>query len=688
MGLSDISADAVLKAIAEYDRVGRETFLAKYGSGPSRRYLLRHEGRLYDSKAILGAAHGHQFPDQGPLRSADFSGGLATVVKHLSSLGFEVVSDESDGSQATLRSLGQPLKGVLEEFPRARVQPFGTRPELWAAFENFRAALEQDPSLVSRPHLKVKWSPGAGNWARVPWISILDTRVTTSTQGGIYIVYLLREDMTGAYLTLNQGVTEPRREMGGAQGRAWLRKNAHAIRERVPPSSLPGFRLDDSIDLRTESGLGSDYEVSTIAHKFYPTDQIPDDADLRSDLDAIVRVYEEVISDTISEGNVLEGDSLLSIVDSFSRGLQAAHVSFGTRHDELVRSFVASLATKGFVILTGLSGSGKTQLAIKFGQWLGAQRWHLEPVRPDWTGTEAVLGFVDALQPAIDGRQAWHVPDVLRFLLRAAEDEAHPYLLILDEMNLAHVERYFADVLSGMESATEVLPNLVQGTDGQWRTREGSRPELRLPMNLLFVGTVNVDETTYAFSPKVLDRANVFEFRVETGDLELSYEKPADLAGAADSLVAQFLAIATDDNWQLDHPAAELSEFAERLRQVHAILSVFGYEFGHRVFYEALRFASMLDAAGDPSSLRALDFQVMQKVLPRLHGSRRQLEPPLCALAHYCFDLTVEELVEPTAPQFDPTVQLDGDPLLPLSFDKLRRMTQKVRANQFTSFTD
>lgn len=104
---------------------------------------------------------------------------------------------------------------------------------------------------------------------------------------------------------------------------------------------------------------------------------------------------------------------------SFSAALKESNISFGLQHEDLVRAFVASLATKRFVILTGLSGSGKTQIAIKFGEWLGKKRFQVVPVRPDWTGSEALFGYEDALQPpSEDGRRAWHVPDVLRFMLR------------------------------------------------------------------------------------------------------------------------------------------------------------------------------------------------------------------------------------------------------------------------------
>jgi 5-methylcytosine-specific restriction protein B len=373
-------------------------------------------------------------------------------------------------------------------------------------------------------------------------------------------------------------------------------------------------------------------------------------------------------------------------VQDFSAALKEAHISFGAHHDRLVRSFVASLATKAFVILTGLSGSGKTQVALRFGDWLGEARRKLIPVRPDWTGSEALFGFEDALQPAKpDGRRVWHVPEALEFMLTAAADPHNPYLLILDEMNLAHVERYFADVLSGMESGDPVLPNLHKEEDGLWRQVPDVDRLLAFPRNLFVVGTVNVDETTYMFSPKVLDRANVFEFRVGTTDLQTDLRKPVACRAGDDGVVQSFLGVAVDDRWHLDHPAPAQSAFASQLREVHALLGRETFEFGFRVFYEANRFAAIIAAAGDGDQLAALDLQLMQKVLPRLHGSRRRLEPVLKSLGVFALQLSTDPVAIET---FDPMLPTEQSAMLPMSFDKIHRMTQTLRANQFASFTE
>jgi hypothetical protein len=90
VGLDDVTASGVTRAIQEYDQIGQSAFLDKYAFGPARRYFLVYEGRQYDSKAIMGAAHGYDHPSLGPLKAADFSGGEKTVANRLRQLGFLV----------------------------------------------------------------------------------------------------------------------------------------------------------------------------------------------------------------------------------------------------------------------------------------------------------------------------------------------------------------------------------------------------------------------------------------------------------------------------------------------------------------------------------------------------------------------------------------------------------------------
>jgi 5-methylcytosine-specific restriction protein B len=191
---------------------------------------------------------------------------------------------------------------------------------------------------------------------------------------------------------------------------------------------------------------------------------------------------------------------------------------------------------------------------------------------------------------------------------------------------------------------------------------------------------VNIDETTYMFSPKVLDRANTIEFRVLTDDLQRVPPATSPIDPASGALAAAFLAAAS-------RPAvhtASGAQVADWLRELHSRLSLYGREFGHRTFAEATRFAELLSAAGNAHSRHALDLQVLQKVLPRYHGSVRELSEALNDLGAWCFVGPGQTV--PTS--FDAAEPPAGEPALPESFNKVHRMAKRLRANHFVSFAE
>lgn len=358
----------------------------------------------------------------------------------------------------------------------------------------------------------------------------------------------------------------------------------------------------------------------------------------------------------------------------FSTAVTNSGLVFRGNNTDLPAALMAALAAKPFALLSGLSGSGKTQIARALGQWLGSdgtgQRYLVVPVRPDWSSPEALVGYEDALlPPSADGRRAWVVPEPMRFMLRAADDPDHLYLLVLDEMNLAHVERYFADVLSGIESGEPILPPLALEHDGYWRSSPGAGPR-PLPNNLLVVGTVNIDETTYQFSPKVLDRAFTFDFRVSTEELDPAIKRPSGLSPTSDDHVAAVASVLRDEDWHVMNPAEGSAEITAEMIGLHERLSLIGFEFGHRTFIESMRFAATLGGVGVTDPDAALDWILMSKVLPKLHGSRRQLEGFLVDL------LGTAHGAEPEKPVWPRTAQ------------KVSRMLDLLRANQFVSFAE
>lgn len=336
--------------------------------------------------------------------------------------------------------------------------------------------------------------------------------------------------------------------------------------------------------------------------------------------------------------------------------------------DGLLLRFAASLLAKRFLILTGLSGSGKTKLAHAFAAWISESedQYRLVAVGADWTTNENVVGYQDALQAGIYRKPSNGALDVV---LRAENDPARPYFLILDEMNLSHVERYFADILSAIESGEEIA---LHSSADKLKASEDDPllvpPKLRLPDNLFIVGTVNVDETTYMFSPKVLDRANVIEFRATANDIAAFLDAPSKvnmgaLAGKGAAFGPAFV-VETSGDAQLDGTTA--ADLKARLTEIFGTLAPIGAEFGFRTAYEITRFTHFHAklAGGGWQFKDALDAQVLQKLLPKLHGSERRLGPVLKALEAFCT-----------------THQCDD------SLKKIRRMQDRLK-DGFTSFAE
>jgi MoxR-like ATPase len=364
-------------------------------------------------------------------------------------------------------------------------------------------------------------------------------------------------------------------------------------------------------------------------------------------------------------------DAVAAAARAFIDGVAASGVRLS---DDLVRAFFAALAAKPFAILTGLSGSGKTQLAMRLGDWLGSDdagrpRFLLVPVRPDWTGPEYLFGYRDVLRSSAEG-EVWAVPDALEFILRAHNEPGEPHLLVLDEMNLAHVERYFADFLSGIESRQPILPEL-RPVGNEWRAT-GNAQRLPLPRNLIVVGTVNVDETTYLFSPKVLDRAFTFEFRTSADELDPSLGRPTSLAPGDPTHRRTFVRLLADDAWHRANASPPAEAIFTDLKELHALLSPSSHEFGHRVLHEALRFAAFLHAVGVTDRWRVLDWILLTKLLPKMHGTRARVEQPLRDLLEFA-------------------IGDSGDlarARMPRSASKLDRMLKVLMQAQFVSFTE
>ncbi len=401
---------------------------------------------------------------------------------------------------------------------------------------------------------------------------------------------------------------------------------------------------------------------------------------LESDLENIINIYTNQMEDVQPKTKTVtaERKENFSVVKLRSYISQSGLVFSGT----LISRFVASLLTKPFVLLTGLSGSGKTKIAQSFARWISNNKsqYKIIPVGSDWTNREPLLGYPNGLDT-----DEYILPDsgALRLIIEASKEENQrkPYFLILDEMNLSHVERYFADFLSVMESDEEIM--LYSGK--QRKSSDGIEvpDKISWPQNLFVIGTVNIDETTYMFSPKVLDRANTIEFRIDDNHIKNFLEQPSkidlsvlDGKGGA-SMAQHFLALAKDNQIEQDKIYTEtFVKFFNELKKI-------GAEFGYRTAIEMLLLIKKLNTVGEFTKEQCIDIALMQKLLPKLHGSRSKISKVLDALISLCLKEGGVSFTIAKSDEIKPE-----EILYPITFEKLVRMYRNALDNGFTSYAE
>jgi hypothetical protein len=490
----------------------------------------------------------------------------------------------------------------------------------------------------------------------------MDDRETTSTQEGVYVVFLFREDMSGVYLTLNQGVTKLNTRHGVPEARSILRNRATKLEALLPPGAQDrhGFKSGEEIDLRTNAQLGRNYEKSTATCKLYEKGNVPSDELIGVDLEALLGSYEAYLESDLRrafhEDDEGIGESTepqapktrasmvelapSSVQSDFSR---ARAMEALLKYIELrgfvfepwqVAQYVTAIRTKPFVILAGITGTGKSKLPRLVEEGTGGKA-ELVPVRPDWTDSSEVLGYVDLEGVFRPGR-------VLEVAHTAtAEDDIH-LTLVIDEMNLARVEHYFAEVLSRIEDRHRVASGgwasspLVQAalkeSDSEWGN-------VRIPPNLALVGTVNMDESAHGFSRKVLDRA----FTLELSDVALGVWTPEPVQARDEDTSELSLNGAQSSPWpvaawwpratrlaELKDPSEADLVLIDRVIQdlltLNKILAPAQLQVGYRTRDEVTLFVLHSEEIRDffrsteGDAVDPLDLAVQMKILPRIAG--------------------------------------------------------------------
>ena len=300
-------------------------------------------------------------------------------------------------------------------------------------------------------------------------------------------------------------------------------------------------------------------------------------------------------------------------------------------------------------------------------------------VKSDWTDNNELLGFYNHIE------QIYHVPKFLEFLFSAKNNPEYPFFVILDEMNLSKIEHYFSDILSCAESRVLIDGKIEQekimlhNSNDQLLTDndqfENIPNETELPTNLFITGTINVDESTYTISPKVLDRANVIEFN------EVNLEI---YGGKGETVDKEFMLKEFPDFYEYEIPSKNHYEILDdslkqHLKQILDILKDYNLHFGYRVVNEIslyIKNAKRYIGDTDDIKVKALDYQLIQKVFPKLNGDYASLEEPIKRILLYLSDKKDLSSVVPKETNF------------PLTVYKLYKMYMKLSKTGYASYIE
>ena len=282
--------------------------------------------------------------------------------------------------------------------------------------------------------------------------------------------------------------------------------------------------------------------------------------------------------------------------------------------DDLI-NFYTSVKSARLTIIEGISGTGKSKLVDLYGRTLGLDdngHMLIVPVSPGWTDDTDILGYLDnSLMQYKESSIG-----LVSFLVEASKHPDKPFLVCFDEMNLAKVEYYFAQFISILENdVNNRILRIYNPKEEINVTNADEYPaEIRLGENIIFCGTINVDESTYRLSDKVLDRANLI--KLQDSDFSVyDDERPVFIVvdvTLVDKPKPQGL---TDDELSL------LDELNEKLKNVNP-----RFCFAHRVVNQISRYLDAIpENEIDYTREKALDKLIVQKILPKVRGTEEQV---------------------------------------------------------------
>ncbi len=412
----------------------------------------------------------------------------------------------------------------------------------------------------------------------------------------------------------------------------------------------------------------------------------------------------------------LEKSDILSI-------FQTEHTTNMLVNVNKYRPYITAIKSKPFLLLAGISGTGKSRIVRELARacWdedseeYKAQKprnFEMVQVKPNWHDSSELLGYVSRIGADKDGNGVTFVAgDFLKFIARAWEEQDVPYFLCLDEMNLAPVEQYFAEYLSVVESrkATEegvVTDPIVRKSLEPWYfnlcAELTSYDDLRqqflndgicIPQNLIVIGTVNMDETTFSFSRKVLDRAMTIE--MNEVDLEGGLTDRHERIGKLGTLELIGTCVEGVDVYENNKDVCD--RVIAYLKVVNAQLEGTPFKIAYRTRNEFLLYVvnnlpynkgeEGEDLNQDFVIARALDEITNMKILSRIEGDETKVSEKFLKGLSDAIKEQLEKVNDKYKYAKEAKQATDAEPavLKSISLAKLDEMTKKL-ASGYTSF--
>ena len=531
-------------------------------------------------------------------------------------------------------------------------------------------------------------SVGKGLATKTPWVAILDREITTSTREGVYVVFLFASDFKQVYLTLNQGTTVPG-AFGPRLGKKEVSRKSQELRELLKIDNEL-LCVDGNANIADEK-----YRAGAI---YYTLWDIHDEGKGKDLLALYLNIYKQY-KKLAQKSNVKT----------------KSQIGFKMNDDIDVkyRPYITAIKSKPFLLLAGISGTGKSRIVREMARacWEEGteeykahkpKNFEMVQVKPNWHDSSELIGYVSR----VSGKPVFEAGDFLKFVAKAWENPEVPYFLCLDEMNLAPVEQYFAEYLSVVESRKAdgngviTTDPILKKCDEQWyfdlTAKLTNDDEIRarfnkdgicIPQNLIVVGTVNMDETTFSFSRKVLDRAMTIEMNEVDlyGGLTDRHEKIGKLE--AGNLIGT--AVEGVDVYKNNKDVCE--KVINYLKVINANLEGTPFKVAYRTRNEFLLYVVNnlpYNKEEDGSEItqkeiiaRALDEITSMKILSRIEGD----ETKIGNLLEQLRETISGQLKTISDIEYSATKNEEGK-AYSISLAKLKEMEKRLKTSGYTSF--